>query len=97
MGAAGGGGGASELTVLGAWASPFLVRVRVVLHLKGLGYEYVETRFFLPAAIFYQGAVVNPVTAGNRKIPNEKIQMNFEIQTKFIKFDEIRSNLHKFR
>uniref|UniRef100_A0ACD5YJB9 Uncharacterized protein n=1 Tax=Avena sativa TaxID=4498 RepID=A0ACD5YJB9_AVESA len=43
MAAAGAGGGADdELTVLGAWASPFLVRVRLALHLKALEYEYVE-------------------------------------------------------
>jgi glutathione S-transferase len=34
MAAAGAGGGAGDqLTVLGAWASPFLVRVRLALHL----------------------------------------------------------------
>jgi glutathione S-transferase len=43
MAAAGAGGGAGDqLTVLGAWASPFLVRVRLALHLKALEYEYVE-------------------------------------------------------
>ncbi|CAO2183750.1 unnamed protein product [Urochloa humidicola] len=34
--------GARELKVLGAWASPFVLRVRVALHLKGLDFEYVE-------------------------------------------------------
>ncbi|CAO2208365.1 unnamed protein product [Urochloa humidicola] len=34
--------GARELKLLGAWASPFVLRVRVALHLKGLDYEYAE-------------------------------------------------------
>uniref|UniRef100_A0A0D9V201 Glutathione S-transferase n=1 Tax=Leersia perrieri TaxID=77586 RepID=A0A0D9V201_9ORYZ len=39
---AGAGGGGEQLTVLGAWGSPFLVRVRLALNLKRLSYDYVE-------------------------------------------------------
>jgi glutathione S-transferase len=31
-----------DLKVLGVWTSPFVIRVRIVLNLKGLAYEYVE-------------------------------------------------------
>ncbi|XP_062201493.1 uncharacterized protein LOC133904022 [Phragmites australis] len=34
--------GGGNLKVLGVWTSPFVIRVRVVLNLKGLPYEYVE-------------------------------------------------------
>uniref|UniRef100_J3N4A2 glutathione transferase n=1 Tax=Oryza brachyantha TaxID=4533 RepID=J3N4A2_ORYBR len=37
-----GGGGGDELKLLGMWASPFALRVRIALSLKGLSYEYVE-------------------------------------------------------
>ncbi|CAO2183698.1 unnamed protein product [Urochloa humidicola] len=37
-----GGEGGQQLKVLGAWPSPFVLRVRVALHLKGLDYENVE-------------------------------------------------------
>lgn len=36
------GGGAGHLKLLGAWPSPFVNRVRMALHLKGLEYENVE-------------------------------------------------------
>jgi glutathione S-transferase len=35
-------GGADELKLLGMWASPFVVRAKLALSLKGLNYEYVE-------------------------------------------------------
>lgn len=34
--------GAEDLKVLGMWASPFVLRVKLALSLKGLNYEYVE-------------------------------------------------------
>ncbi|KAF8698479.1 hypothetical protein HU200_035219 [Digitaria exilis] len=35
-------GGNTELKLLGQWASPFVTRVKLALHLKGLSYDYVE-------------------------------------------------------
>ncbi|KAG2549058.1 hypothetical protein PVAP13_9KG292700 [Panicum virgatum] len=31
-----------ELKLLGLWTSPFVIRVRLMLNLNGLSYEYVE-------------------------------------------------------
>ncbi|CAM0943090.1 unnamed protein product [Alopecurus aequalis] len=36
------GGANGELKLLGMWASPFVLRVRLALSLKGVSYEYVE-------------------------------------------------------
>ncbi|KAM3405918.1 hypothetical protein ACQJBY_000137 [Aegilops geniculata] len=34
--------GEDELKLLGTWASPWVARVKIALHLKGLSYEFVE-------------------------------------------------------
>ena len=36
------GGGDGELKLLGMWASPFVLRVKLALSFKGLSYQYVE-------------------------------------------------------
>ena len=33
---------AGELQLLGAWTSPWVIRVKVALQMKGLSYEYIE-------------------------------------------------------
>jgi glutathione S-transferase len=35
-------GGREELKLLGTWASPFVIRVKLALSFKGLSYENVE-------------------------------------------------------
>ncbi|XP_051225522.1 probable glutathione S-transferase GSTU6 [Lolium perenne] len=37
-----GGEEAGKLQLLGAWMSPFVIRVKVALQIKGLSYEYIE-------------------------------------------------------
>lgn len=37
-----GGGEGGELQLLGAWISPWVIRVKVALRMKGLSYEYIE-------------------------------------------------------
>ncbi|VAH74157.1 unnamed protein product [Triticum turgidum subsp. durum] len=46
--ATGGGGSSTEegLTLLGFWTSPFALRARFALNLKGVPYEYVEEDLF---------------------------------------------------
>lgn len=39
---AGVGGEGGELQLLGAWMSPYVIRVKVALQMKGLSYEYIE-------------------------------------------------------
>ena len=34
--------GGDDLKLLGMWASPFVLRVKLALSLKGLSYEYIE-------------------------------------------------------
>ncbi|KAL6905231.1 hypothetical protein ACP4OV_002832 [Aristida adscensionis] len=35
-------GGEGELKLLGMWASPYVTRAKLALHIKGLSYEYVD-------------------------------------------------------
>ena len=37
-----GGGEGGELQLLGTWMSPWVIRVKVALRMKGMSYEYVE-------------------------------------------------------
>lgn len=53
-----GGSGDLKLKVLGVWTSPFVIRVRVALNLKGLPYEYVEEDLGNKSALLLES---NPV------------------------------------
>uniref|UniRef100_A0ACD5YBW9 Uncharacterized protein n=1 Tax=Avena sativa TaxID=4498 RepID=A0ACD5YBW9_AVESA len=52
-----------ELTVLGTWRSPFALRVRLALNMKGLDYEYMEEDIDNKSQLLLES---NPVT---RKLP----------------------------
>jgi glutathione S-transferase len=43
--------GSGELKLLGVWTSPYVIRVRVVLNLKQLPYEYVEENLSSKSAL----------------------------------------------
>ncbi|GJN19972.1 hypothetical protein PR202_gb07292 [Eleusine coracana subsp. coracana] len=55
--------GGGDLKVLGVWTSPFAIRVRVVLNLKGLPYEYAEEDLGNKSALLVGS---NPV---HKKVP----------------------------
>ncbi|KAG2539772.1 probable glutathione S-transferase GSTU6 [Panicum virgatum] len=55
--------GGSDLKVLGVWTSPFVIRVRIALNLKGLAYEYAEEDLGNKSALLLGS---NPV---NKSVP----------------------------
>lgn len=52
-----------ELTLLGLWASPFVIRVRIALNLKGLTYGYTEESLYDKSELLLKS---NPV---HKKVP----------------------------
>ncbi|KAJ1284886.1 hypothetical protein BS78_03G239400 [Paspalum vaginatum] len=63
MAEAGGGVGAGVPRLLGTWSSPWVIRVRVALGLKGLSYEYVEEDLASKSELLLRS---NPV---HKKVP----------------------------
>lgn len=57
------GGGSEEVKVLGGWASPFVMRPRIALNLKGVGYEFLQETFGSKSELLLKS---NPVY---KKIP----------------------------
>jgi glutathione S-transferase len=56
-------GGGEGLTLLGLWASPFVIRARIALNLKGLTYSYTEENLFDKSELLLKS---NPVL---KKVP----------------------------
>ncbi|KAF8727904.1 hypothetical protein HU200_018472 [Digitaria exilis] len=55
--------GSNDLKLLGMWASPFVLRVKLALSLKGLSYEYVEEDLRTKSELLLKS---NPV---HKKVP----------------------------
>ncbi|KAF7049743.1 hypothetical protein CFC21_058230 [Triticum aestivum] len=55
--------GEGDIKLLGMVVSPFVVRVRMALHMKGVSYEYIEQDLFNKSEILLRS---NPV---NKKVP----------------------------
>jgi glutathione S-transferase len=57
------GSGGQELTLLGLWASPFVIRARIALNVKGLIYSYTEESLYDESELLLKS---NPVL---KKVP----------------------------
>ena len=55
--------GGENVKLLGAWASPFVIRTRIALNLKGVDYEFLEEVFGVKSELLLES---NPVY---KKIP----------------------------
>ena len=53
----------SDVKLLGAWPSPFVIRVRIALNIKSVKYEFLEETFGTRSELLLQS---NPV---NKQIP----------------------------
>nr|CAB3500324.1 unnamed protein product [Digitaria exilis] len=73
--------GGDNLKVLGVWTSPFVIRVRIVLNLKGLAYEYIEEDLGNKSALLLGSNPVNktvPVLLhGDRPINESQIIIQY--------------------